>query len=365
MKRPFFAVLALSTLLVACDKKENLEKEQGAAPPPVQSSKPGVCAGGGGMVKDSHSAAFFPRTAASYCIDPNGEVRAFGKDAPASLDKVCTELFDGECEVYKSFGLERVVTLRYVDGAGSPGAVNVNLSRFASKDGAYGFYTKRVIADGDPLEVAPAKLEAGGAAAMGTGIAYVWRGPFVAELSYTNELESPDQLKATSAKVIPPIAQKIGEQLSGDKEAPSAVAALATDKRVPMGVSFEAKDLLDVSGVGPGALGFYKDGDKRWRELSLVRDDEAAAKDVLKTLGKLEGAKTVKGVTFDAVRFTRQADESSPKVAWIVGRKGNAVVGIGDEELVLSADQSAEAAAKVSLSESEKLDHLKALVGGS
>ena len=39
--------------------------------------------------------------------------------------------------------------------------------------------------------------------------------------------------------------------------------------------------------------------------------------------------------------------------------------GIGDEELVLSADQSAEAAAKVSLSESEKLDHLKALVGGS
>ncbi len=139
--------------------------------------------------------------------------------------------------------------------------------------------------------------------------------------------------------------------------------ALPSDKRVPMGVGFEAKDLLDVAGVGAGAIGYYKDGDKRWREIALVRDDEAAAKDVLKTLAKVDGAKTIKGVTFDAVRLTRQADESSPKIAWVIGRKGSSVLGVGDEELVLSADQSAEEAQKVSLSDSDKLERLKQLMG--
>src|SRR5688572_27168320 len=148
-------------LAVACNNKDGREEERGAAPPPIASTKPGVCATGGGKVSDAVSASFLPRTAGDYCIDPNGETRAYGENAGGTLDKVCTELFDGECEVYKSYGLKRVVTLRYVDGKGSPGSVNVNSSRFASKEGAYAFFTKRVIADADPLESAPAKLEAG------------------------------------------------------------------------------------------------------------------------------------------------------------------------------------------------------------
>lgn len=355
-------LLLAGAALAGCDKKDDLAKEQGAAPPPVASSKPGACAGGGGKVSDKASESFFPRTAASYCIDPNGQARAYGENASDPLDKVCTELFDGECEVYKGFGLKRVVTLRYIDGQGSPGAVNVNLSHFGSKDGAYGFFTKRVIADGDPLEVAPAALEAGGQGALGTGIAYVWRGEYVAELSYTNELESPDQLKATSAKVLPPLAKEIGEKLPGDKALPKPAVLLPAEGRVAMGVGFEAKDLLGVSGVGPGAMGYYKDGDKRWRVLAGVRADEASAKDVLKTLSKLDGAKGVKGVTFDAVTFARQDDETSPKIHWIVGRKGEQVFGVGDEELVLSQDQTAAEADKLRLSEADKLERLKRLL---
>ena len=38
------------------------------------------------------------------------------------MDDVCTSAFDGECEVYKRFGLDRVVVLRYVDGAARPTA---------------------------------------------------------------------------------------------------------------------------------------------------------------------------------------------------------------------------------------------------
>jgi Family of unknown function (DUF6599) len=364
MQQRTLAVAFVILCLSGCDKKSesSSQPERGAPPPPIESSKPGVCSGGGGTMKDAVSAPFFARTAGDYCIDPNGEARAYGDRAPANLDKVCTELFDGECEVYKSFGLKRVVTLRYVDGKGSPGAVNVNLSEFASKDGAYAFFTKRVVADSDPVEAAPKKLDAGGMAAMGTGIAYVWRGQHVVELSYTNEVEAPLQVKQSADRVIPPIAKSVGEKLPGDKEPPKAVAALPSDHLVPLGVSYTTGDVLDVTGVGGGAVGFYKDGAKRWRVVAMVRSDEDGAKDVLKTLKKVEGQQSVKGQTFDALQYSRRADDSSPKIGWVAGRKGSLVFAVGDEEHVLSNDQSALDQQKVSLSEADKLERLKKLL---
>ncbi|MEB2311519.1 MAG: hypothetical protein OZ921_12390 [Sorangiineae bacterium] len=360
-------LLVVGAILLAaagCDKQRAAPDEQGAAPPPIESSKPGVCASGGGTVTDAESAGFFPRAVGDYCIDPNGETRAYGEGASGTLDKVCTELFDGECEVYKSYGLERVVTLRYVDGKGSPGSVSVNLSRFATKDGAYGFFTKRVVADADPAENAPASLDAGGAGALGTGIAYVWRGLYVAELSYTNEVEPPEQLKASSNRILPGLSSALGSKLSGDGVPPAGVAALPAANRVAMGISYDARDVLGVAGTGPGAVGYYKDGSRRWRVVSIVRADEDSAKDVMKTLKKLSGAQTLKGTTFDAVSFGLRSDDSSPRVEWVFGRLGARVVGIGDEEAVLGQGAAAEEQAKVALTAEQKLELLKRLVAG-
>ncbi|HKO47408.1 MAG TPA: DUF6599 family protein [Polyangiaceae bacterium] len=352
------AILALLACpAVACSKERATER--GAPPPPIASSKPGACASGGGTVKDSVSAAFFPRLAADYCVDPNSEARAFGENAPNSLDAVCTELFDGECEVYKSYGLKRVVTLRYIDGKGSPGAVNVNLSRFASAEGAYGFFTKRVVADADPAETGPAPLEAGGAAALGSGIAYVWRADMVAELSYTNELEPPDQLKASAQRALPPIAKAMGEVLPGDAHLPKAVSLLPVANRLPMGVSYAAKDLLGIAGTGPGALGFYREGTERYRVFSLTRIDEDSAKDVLKTLRKVDGAKGLKDTGVDAVAFSIRDEESSPLIGWVVGRKGSTVVGVGDEPFVLRGKPDSQAAR---IPEAKKLERVKAIL---
>jgi len=349
------AVLACHA--VACQKER--ASERGAPPPPIQSSKPGACASGGGTVKDSVSAPFFPRTGGDYCVDPNSEARAFGESAPSSLDAVCTELFDGECEIYKSYGLRRVVTLRYIDGKGSPGAVNVNLSRFASAEGAYGFFTKRVVADADPAETVPAALEAGGAGALGSGIAYIWRADMVAELSYTNELEPPDQLRASAQRALPPIAKAMGDALPGDAHLPKAVSLLPVANRLPMGVSYAAKDLLGIAGTGPGALGFYRDGADRYRVFSLQRADEDSAKDVLKTLRKVDGAKALKDTGVDAVAFSLRDEESSPLVGWVVGRKGSTVVGVGDELFVLRGKPDSQAAR---IPEAKKLERVKAIL---
>jgi hypothetical protein len=363
--RPLKLLALFPLAALGCKKEDDPAAERGAAPPPIASSKPGACKEGGGTVSDKQSAAFIPRTAGDYCVDPNGETRAYGEEASGTLDKACTELFDGECEVYKAYGLKRVVTLRYVDGKGSPGAVNVNLSRFENKDGAFGFFTKRVIADADPAESAPAKLEAGGAGALGTGIAYVWRGTHVAELSYTNELESPDQLKASSARALPALAKELGEKLPGDKAPPAAVSALPEAQRVNMGIHYEAKDVLGVSGAGPGAIGYYKDGDKRWRLFSVVRPDEESAKDVMKTLKKLDGAKNLKNAPVEGLTFSVRTKDSDPKIAWVVTRKGERVFGVGDEESVLSGDTSAGDAAKVSLTQEQKIEVLKRTTEGT
>lgn len=313
--------------LMGCDKQD---EERGAPPPPMASSRPDLCASGGGTVTDKESAGFFARRIAGYCLDPNGETRAYGKEAEGSLDKVCTELFNGECEVYKSYGLERVVTLRYVDGGGTSGTVNINLSRFQSNTSAYGFFTKRVIADSDPIDSAPSELDAGGAGAIGTGIAYVWRGKYVGELSYTNEVETPEQIKTSSQKVLPALSRGLGDKLPGDREPPAEVQLLPTKDRVRLGVSLEPRDVFGVSGAGPGAIGYYQRGPERWRVLGIVRQEEAAAKDVVKTLGKLPGAKRLEH-PMPAVRFPLRDDEASPPQQWVVSRLGARVVGIGDE----------------------------------
>jgi len=347
-----------AALVLSCSKKES-QQEQGVAPPPVESSKPGACAAGGGKVKDPVSAKFFPRTADTYCVDPNGETRSYGKEATGTLDTVCTEQFDGECEVYKSYGLSRVVTLRYIDGEGSPGSVNVNLSRFDSPEGAYGFFTKRVVADSDPLENAPKPLEAGTAAALGTGVAYVWRADYVAELSYANELEAPEQLAKSSARVLPPLAKGLGENLPGQSVQLPAVQRLPTAERIAMGVSYAASDVLGIAGVGHGAMGFYQSGPKRYRVIAIVRPDDAGAGDVYKTLRKVEGAKGLKTLPFDAVAFDQQSGEDGPKLSWVVGRKGNTLLGVGDEEFVATGGD--DSAGKL-LSKTEKEEKLKALL---
>jgi hypothetical protein len=329
-------IACVALLALSCSKKEE-KAEQGSAPPPIQSSKPGACASGGGTVADVQSGGWFPKLAGGYCVDPNGEARAYGEAAKGTLDTVCTELLDGECEVYKQYGLKRVVTVRYVDGAGTPGSVNVIASRFGSPEGAFAFFTKRVIADGDPADGVPKELAAGAEGALGSGIAYVWRGDVVAELSYANELETPDQIRQSSAKVLPELARLIGDHVPGDVNPLPGVRLLLQERLLPMGISYQHRDALGITGLGAGATGYYQDGEQRYRVLGLARGDEDAAKDVLGTLKKLPGSKVQKDLGFDAVAFSTREGEGAPQADWLAGRSGGNVIIVGDEPLKLKA----------------------------
>ena len=349
--RGMWAWVAVASLTPRC-------KEAPPPPrPPPPAAKPATCAGGGGQLADKESAAFFPRTSGGFCLDPNGGEKTFGDGGALALDKIC-DLFDGECEIYKSFNVRRVVELRYVDGSGSPATIDIHLSKFGTTESAYAMFTKRVVGDGDPIdEATPKPIEGGGAAALGLGNAYLWRGLYLAEITYNDESAAEAAMRTAGERLLPPLVKDVGARLPGETALPTSAAALPKDAQLPLGVRYDTKDVLGVDGVGGGAFGYYKEGDKRWRVLSLVRADADQAKDVLSSFAKLAGASKEKGVGDGAFRVMIK-DGDAP-IEWVVARSGKAIVAVGDEARVLPTGQTAEEHAKVSLSKDDKIARLK------
>ncbi|MBX3192658.1 MAG: hypothetical protein KF819_37080 [Labilithrix sp.] len=362
--RSHAGLLVASTLaLVACNKEEK-RGDPPPPPPPASVAKAGACASGGGELTDAISAPFFSKSVSGYCVDPQGEVKTYGEKGKLSMDEVCTTAFDGECEVYKRFGLKRVVSLHYVDGAGTGGSVEVNLSQFADPAGAYGMYTLRVVA-GDPAEPStPKPLAAGGAGAIGTGRAYVWRGQHLAELQYVNEQESPEQLAKSSDAILTAVGKDLGQKLPGAQALPPAAQALPEAQRIPNGIVFQPKDVLGWTGVGPAAMGFYKDGDRRWRVLSIVKDDVDQAKDAFKTMKSKPGTLPVPAMG-DEAAHVEVGGAGGPKVELLVARKGSAIWAVGDEEYALRAASGGDATQKARLTKDEAIAKLKPLLAGA
>ncbi len=350
------SLLVLSS--IHCDKAE--EAGHGAPPPPpLASAKPGACAGGGAAVADAVSASFFPRSVDSYCVDPQGEVRTYGEQGKLDMDAVCTTAFDGDCAIYNQLGLKRLVSLRYVDGAGSGGTVDVNLSRFADAAGAYAMFTKRVVADGDPAEpTTPKPLAAGGAGAIGTGRAYVWKERYLAELQYNNEQETPEALGRSSARILSAIGKGIGAALPGPADLPPAARALPEDHRIANGVQLVVRDALGISGLGPLAVGYFADGPTRYRLVALAAGDEGKARDAWKLVKGRAGALPVSGVGDEAVAVTLTPPAGNgARVEYVLARKGTLLVGAGDEELGAATDEKS---TRRRLSKEEKVARLQA-----
>jgi hypothetical protein len=353
-------VVALSGALAACSKAE---EPRGAPPPPPPSAKAATCAGGGGKIADTASAAFFPAASGDFCLDPNGGDKTFGDAASQPIERIC-DLFDGECEIYMGYGVRRVVEARYVDGSGSPATVDVHLSKFATSEGAYAMFTRRIVGDGDPADDATARpTPGGGLSALGLGVAYLWRGAYMAELTYNNETAAEAAIKAASEKLLPPLVKEMGGKLPGETALPPAAAALPKADQIPLGVRFITKDLLGVDGIGAGAFGYYKAGSKRYRFAALVRADSEQTKDVITTLSKLPGASKEKGIAEGAVRLMHKEAEGAP-VEWVFARAGKIVLGVGDEGRVLRTGMTADEHAKVTLTKDEKIDRLKKALAG-
>jgi hypothetical protein len=300
----------------------------------TSSQKPGACQASP-RANDPANIAYLPAVVGNFCLDPAGSDKAYGEEAPQGVDGIC-DAVDGECELYKRAGVRRFVELRYVDGAGAPATIDLYLSRYGSPDQAFAMYTQRVVGDGDPARPdGPRPIASAGRAALGQGNAVLWRGSFLAEMTLSDERASAPALKQQGDELFPKLAQAIAERLPGTTELPVAARALPPEGLVPGGIRYFATDLLAMEGTGPGAVGYYADGERRWRALRADDGDEARAKDVLKAFARRTGSSTEKGLGEDAVRFMAQDATGAPLAEWLVARAGAKVVGIGDESTVL------------------------------
>ncbi|MBK8256044.1 MAG: hypothetical protein IPK82_25670 [Polyangiaceae bacterium] len=357
MKKVWTGALAIG-LLVACEP----EKPPRRDPPPMQTgaARGGVCTSGAETPRDPMVAAVLPMRSGAYCVDPHGSDKAYGDDAPKPFDRACEELLDGECEVYKSFGALRTVESRYVSDLGDAATITVLVTKFSTAEGAYAMFTQRVVGDGDPAsEVTPKPVEAPLPIARGANNVYLVRGPFLAEIVLTDQgAVSVDALRARCERDLVPFAQAAAQKLTGDLAPPPAVAVLPTEKRLPLGVRYHLRDVLGIAGVGPGAVGYYRDGQKRYRVAAALRNDADQAKDLLSILARQPGATREKAPYDGLVRVVVERAGEAP-AEWVFWRTRGVVLGVGDEVRVLRDTMTADDRAALLLSTKAKMALLK------
>jgi hypothetical protein len=349
----YAAVLTCVLVVLAGCRSHEIE---GQAPPVTSAPPVSVCANAPAAFGIEDIDQVLKPSVGNLCLDPNTPPRMYGDDTANPMDLVCTELFNGECELYKSLGLRRVATFRYVRNDGSLASVTAVVSRFMGPEGALSFYSRRVLSNQDPKVVTLEVVEPVEGSALGTGIAYSWAGPFVVELTYTNEQETPAEVKASSRDVLSQLIRAGGNGTVA-KGLPPTALVLPTEGRLRFGVSFEPKDGFGVSGLGPVAVGYYEQGGKRYRIAVSQSINEAQAKDVYTGLHRLPGRHSLKDFAYDAFEVRDAAAGRTP-VMWLVGKLKGRVVAIMDEPLAMDG-LTQEQQSAVSLDRAAKFELLK------
>jgi hypothetical protein len=216
------------------------------------------------------------------------------------------------------------------------------------------------VADGDPARATVKPLAAGAAGAASSSNAYVWRGRTLAELTFVTEdtKMTPDEMARANERSTGAIARDIGSKLPGPAELPPSALALPAASRIPLGVAYYPKNALGVTSIGPVAVGYYKDGDKRWRDVAIARDGVEGAKEAFRAFRQKAGSAPVKSLGDEAVLVVIQEAPDRAKAEYVVARKGSLVAAVGDEELVLDPTTPSGALAPLKLTRDEKIAKL-------
>jgi hypothetical protein len=307
-----------------------------------------------------------PRTLAHFRLDTNAGVRAYGAGAPAPLERACERVLGPGC--VDGRGLEHVLALRYVErqaidgqgveGQGGRATLDVLVSRYEDSDGAYATFTNDLIGERDPLELSARPLDVPGVAVLDGERVSGWIGRYVIGLSYVNESEPSGRRAILAATELPEVARGLLSALPAEPDLPLSVQKLPRAQRVALGARLVPGDALGVLGMGMGAVGYYRDGDKRWRVLAMARPDAESARDVLSTLARSPAARRIENAPLDALAVTERRLPAEPFVGWVVGQRHEVIYGVGDEPSALPEFMPAEREAAVKLSLLDKLAKL-------
>ena len=302
-----------------------------------------------------------PRSLGAFCLDAYSRVRAFGRDAVEPIERGCEQVLGLDCGDGQAQGLEHLAALRYTDVGGGSAALDVVAARFASSDAAYAYFGDRLLGDADPAELRAQPIDAPGLAVRTGQLASGWRGRYVVTLYYVDTAAPSAALERAAAASLPSLARRLQLALPAADALPLAVQRLPEEHRLPLGARLRLGDARGVIGAGAGAIGHYRDGDKRWRVLSIVRPDVDSARDVFGTLARSPSARPLVNAPLGAIALTERRLSTEPNVTWVVGQRHEVIYGVGDEAAALPELMSAEREAAVKLAPGEKLALLEKL----
>lgn len=356
------AALAALPLATGCgEQSPGAERERRGPPPPVASSAAASAAAActRQRVDDDATKDIFEAKIGGQCLDPADGGKAMGEGAKQTLEHIA-DVFDGEAAVYEAHGIVRLSEARYVAESG-PASVQVVLSKFKTSEGAYAMFTKRIVGDGDPAdEATPKPTESAGVAALGIGNAYLWKGPWLAEIVYANDTATPEAVAKEGRTVLPAFIRSLGAKLAGDATPPADVALLPGKDRLPLGVRL----VMGGDTVWPtGAVGYYAAEGRRYRVYARSLASEDEARKALAALTKGEGNAAVAGVGDEAFKTRRK--DGAVTVELVGARRGTRVFAIADEPRAMPAGLSDEKRAALTLAGGDKEKLLGTLVSSA
>jgi hypothetical protein len=284
------------------------------------------CRAPAGFATDAEVAAWFPVVVGGHCLDPHADVHRYGGKVSPPLAGACAAL-GVDCDLALRLGLQRVVSVRYVDVTAALERIVASVWSFADAEAALAYLTERVAVDVE-LGRRPTLVEAGAGGVLHGSRAALVRGSSVALFELEDERASPADRARRAAVVLPVLATAIGARLPGNTRFPRAVELLPPVGRTLDVLRYEGFDLFGISGVGRAARARYEGPDGAREVVALVRQDEDAADDVMATLRKVDGARRIKQAPYGALRL-RQTEGSRVPMDWVFGRKGMVVLGVG------------------------------------
>lgn len=297
-----------------------------------------------------------PLELGAFCVDAYAEVRTYGEGAELPLERACEQVLGPGCR--DELGLERVTAVRYVEAEGGRASLDVIVRRFADADAAYTSFSARLLGERDPLELTARPFDAPGVGVLDGERAAGWRGRFVVALEYRDETQPARQRTAAASARLPESARRLLATLPSDSALPLAVQKLPRAHRLPLGTRLLAGNALGIAGMGTGAIGHYRDGDKRWRVLAIVRQDAESASDVLSTLRRSPAARKIRNAPLGAVSVSERRLPAEPSVTWVFGQRQEVIYGVGDDATALPEHLPAEREAAVKLGLLDKLAKL-------
>jgi len=391
--------LVLSSVAIGCKEDKGGQAPQGQPPPPSGGGGAAPPSGGSAVaakdmcdaasvgISDPKIAAILPPTIGDYCIRKTDQVQSFGEGTPKKIEDV-SDVIDGQGEIYAhNYYAKRYDRVRYVHRAGKGEEVEVNVSTYDKPENAYGLFTYQVVAnkDVDPEaskadnRTPPKAIKGGGAAALGKGNAYLWRGNYLVELTYSNtdpNASEAEQLK-TASVVLQKMVETIGEKIVGATDPPADVRLLPTEAegRVPLGIDYvpakfkkpEGKGDALFLNIGSYATAMMRDGKKRFRVIAVAREEKDAARDAIAAFSKLPGSlpiKEAKEFSDEAWHFSFNVGQGGAgaggKAEGVAARRGSNVMAVIDEELALGDPAKKDDWPR--LTKEEKIGKLKTLL---